>query len=411
MITKIKTKKRILIVTQNFFPETFGINDIVSEMVKKGVDVDVLTGLPNYPQGKFYKGYGLFQRGPKYYHGARLYRCAVFPRLKNSNLGICLNYASFPFFATLKALLVCFKKYDEIFVYQPSPLFVAIPAKIISFFTKTRKTLYILDIWPESVYSVINFKNNMIRKMLKSYSVKTYRSFDRLLITSRGFKEELIKVGIEDKKIIYFPQWAPEYSDDSSRAQIDKSKYCNTFNVLFAGNIGVPQNLGVLVKTALLLGDYKEHLRFVIVGDGDFYDELVRLVEKSQVEDMFIFVGRVPFSHVNDYYDIADCLFASLKDVDLFSKIIPAKIQSYMMAKKPILCAINGESANIISEAECGLCSASNDEEALTQNIIQFYGMPKQERIKMGENGYSYAKEHFNREILLNALYKMFMDE
>ena len=193
--------RRILFVTQNFYPENFGINDIVSSMSERSLKVDVITGLPNYPIGRYFDGYSLFKRGSKYYKGARLYRCAVFPRLKDSKIGISLNYASFAFFASLKLIGLLFKKYDKIFVYEPSPLFQAIPGLIAAKLKKCEKIIYVLDIWPESVYSVVDMKSKFARKLLKKYCENTYQKFDKLLVTSKGFIPQLEQAGVASEKI------------------------------------------------------------------------------------------------------------------------------------------------------------------------------------------------------------------
>ena len=395
-------KKRILVVTQNFYPESFGINDIVANLVKEGFEVDVLTGLPNYPQGKFYKGYGIFQKGPKFYKGARVYRCVVFPRLINSKLGICLNYITYPLFATIKSIRLIFKKYDKIFAYVPSPIFTSIPAQIISTFRKCEKIIYVLDIWPESVYSVIDIKNKFIRKILKSYSGYTYRSFDRLLVCSKGFIPQLEEYGIDSKRITYLPQWFPKIEAEKKSKSI-KNKFRNNFNLVFTGNIGIPQNLSLLIEGAELLKKFEE-IKFIIVGDGDYLPTFKEEVKKRGLSQKFVFTGRKPFYEMPLYYEIADGLIATLKDIELFSKIVPAKIPAYMNAGKPILCAINGEAAELIAKAKCGFSSNANDYKEFARNVIKLYKMPKEERKQFGSNGQRYSREHFNREKLLLQL-------
>lgn len=398
----------ILVVTQNFYPETFGINDIVADMVEKNYKVDVLTGLPNYPQGKFYDGYSIFKRGPKYYKGAMLYRCVVFPRRKNSKLGISLNYASFPIFATLKLFLLIFKKYDKVIVYAPSPIFSCIPASIIAFLKRSEKIVYVLDIWPDSVYSVIDMKCKLLRKILLEYSSATYRGFDKLLITSKGFKEQLINYNIDEKKIFYLPQWVAQYEHDSTENELYE-KYDDTFNIVFTGNVGIPQNLGILVRSALLLGHYND-IKYIIVGDGDYLTTFKQKVKENKIDDIFDFVGRKPYKDMPKYYEIADCLLCSLKNIELFHKIVPAKIQGYMAAGKPILSSIDGESGNIISNAKCGLVSFADDHEGLAKNIEKMYNMSNKERQLMGQNGIEYAKQHFNREDLLKRFEEIILE-
>ncbi len=399
---KSKSKKNILFVTQNFYPESFGINDIVTDMAERGFNVDVLTGLPNYPLGRYYKGYGLFKRGDKHFNGARLYRCAVFPRLINSNVGISLNYASFAFFASLKLIRLAFKKYDKVFVYEPSPLFQSIPALIIAKLKRCEKIIYVLDIWPDSVYSVVDIKNKIFKRWLEKYSSKTYCKFDTVLVTSKGFIPRLKKLGVNEQKMVYLPQWSAP-SKPCNGLDNKYKRFADTFNVAFTGNVGVPQNLGILIESAQILKDYNKIL-FVIVGDGDFLSEFKLEAQEKGVGHMFVFEGGRPFSEMACYLAVAHCLVASLKDIELFTAIIPAKIQAYMLSGKPILCAINGESANIINQAGCGFTSPAGDASALAENIIKLYLMTHEKRHEMGQNGVRYANENFCRERLLDEL-------
>ena len=394
--------KNILFVTQNFYPETFGINDIVSDMARRGFNVDVLTGLPNYPMGRFYDGYGIFKRGSKHYNGARLFRCAVFPRLKNSKIGISLNYASFAIFATFKLIRLAFRKYDKVFVYEPSPLFQAIPGLIAAKLKRCDKIIYVLDIWPESVYSVVDIKNKAFRRMLKKYSDRTYRKFDRVLVTSRGFVPQFEAAGIESSKITYIPQWSIPMAQSGADEEI-MGRFIDTFNVVFTGNVGIPQNLGILAEAAQKLADYKD-IRYIIVGDGDYLSDFRKLVLDMRLEDVFVFEGRKPQDKMAGYYEIAGCLFASLKKIELFTKIIPAKIQAYMQSGKPVLCSITGEGAQVVDEAGCGLTSDAGDAQALAENILKLYNMSEDARERMGEKGIDYSKEHFEREKLLDQI-------
>ena len=394
--------KNILFVTQNFYPETFGINDIVSDMAQRGFNVDVLTGLPNYPMGKFYDGYGIFKRGSRRYNGARLFRCAVFPRLKNSKIGISLNYASFAIFATFKLLRLVFRKYDKVFVYEPSPLFQAIPGLIAAKLKRCEKIIYVLDIWPESVYSVVDIKNKAFRRMLKKYSERTYRKFDRVLVTSRGFVPQFEAAGIEREKITYIPQWSAPMAQGGEDEALS-ARFKDTFNVVFTGNVGIPQNLGILAEAAQKLADHKD-IRYIIVGDGDYLDDFRKLVSDMGLGDVFVFEGRKPQDKMKGYYAIADGLFASLKNIELFTKIIPAKIQAYMQSEKPIVCSITGEGAQVVNEAGCGYASDAGDAEALAENILKLYNMSDEERTQMGAKGVQYSKEHFEREKLLDQI-------
>jgi glycosyltransferase involved in cell wall biosynthesis len=180
-------------------------------------------------------------------------------------------------------------------------------------------------------------------------------------------------------------------------------RFGDTFNVVFTGNVGIPQNLGILAQAAQKLKNYND-IRYIIVGDGDYLNDFKKLVSDMKLEDVFVFEGRKPQDKMAGYYAIADGLFASLKNIELFTKIIPAKIQAYMQSGKPVLCSITGEGAQVVDEAGCGLTSDAGDAKALAENILKLYNMPDGERAQMGANGIRYSKEHFAREKLLDQI-------
>ena len=110
--------KQILVICQHFWPESFRINDIADYFVEKNVKVDVLCGIPNYPKGKFFKGYGYFKNKKQTHNGINIKRVIELPRGNNTNLRIFLNYVSFPFFSLFHIPKLLTKKYDKIFIYQ-----------------------------------------------------------------------------------------------------------------------------------------------------------------------------------------------------------------------------------------------------------------------------------------------------
>ena len=393
---------KILVVTQYFWPEEFRINDICKGLRDAGHEVEVLTGLPNYPSGKIYDGYSLFKKGPKEYEGIKIKRTIMVPRGKKSSLMLGLNYLSFMVFGTMKAIPLLFKKYDRIFVFQVSPITSAVPALLVAKVKKIPSYIYIQDLWPETLYSIVNINNEKIRRVLKKVCNKIYNGFDKLLIASKGYEGILEKEGIEKDKLVYFPQWAEDFY--SNEEKIDKEN--SDFVVTFAGNIGKAQSVDTIIKSANLAKDNK-NIKWQIIGDGSEFENINKLVNEYSLQETVILVGRKPASEMPKYYSSSDALIVTLKNEDILKVTLPAKVQSYMAAGKPILAAISGEGKRIIKESNCGLVTEAEDFKGLYNNTIELYNMNVNQRNILGKCGKDYFSQNFTREKLLKELQKI----
>lgn len=401
---------KILVVTQYFWPEEFRINDICKGLTEKGHEIEVLTGLPNYPQGKFFEGYSFFKRGSKFFKGIKINRSYLVPRGKNSAIKLALNYLSFMICSLPNISKLLFKRFDKIFVYQVSPITTAVPAIIISKIKKIPSTIYIQDLWPETLYSIMSIQNKYIRSFFKKVCVKIYNSFDLLLIASKGYKEILVSEGINPDKIVYLPQWAESVYLDKEIEKINNIKESQEdFVVTFAGNIGKAQSVDTIIEAARLCQDYK-NIKWTILGDGSEFNNIQLLVEKYQLKNTVMLLGRKPSSDMPIYFSQSDALIVTLKDSHILKITLPAKVQSYMASGKPILGAISGEGMNVIKESNCGLVCEADDFKGLCDNVIKLYKMTNEERNILGKNGEKYFINNFERKMLLDNLESYLLD-
>lgn len=389
---------KILVITQYFWPEEFRINDICKGLKESGHEVEVLTGLPNYPTGKIFNGYSYFKRGAKDYKGIKIRRVGMIPRGKNNSIMLALNYLSFMVSASIRAVPLMFNKYDRVFVFQVSPLTTAIPAIILSKVKKIPSYIYVQDLWPETFYSIVNISNEKIRKVMKKVCNKIYDAFDKLLIASQGYEEILVKEGIDKSKLEYFPQWAEDFY--SNNAVIKDSE---EFVVTFAGNIGKAQSVDTIIEAANLAKNNKK-IKWQILGDGSEFENIKLLVEKYNLNNTVKLLGRKPANDMPKYFSQSDALIVTLKNEDILRVTLPAKVQSYMASGKPILAAISGEGNKIIKESKCGLVGEAEDHVKLYENVIKLFNMSKEERNTLGNNGKGYFNNNFTREKLLNQL-------
>lgn len=392
---------KILIVSQYFWPEDFRINDIAVGLKNAGHEVDVLTGVPNYPSGKIFEEYKKNKKKYKKLQGINIYRAPMVSRGKGF-LRLALNYFSFMVGGSLRIIPLLLRKYDRVFIFQLSPITLALPGILISKFKNIKSIMYVQDLWPESLYSIKEIKHNCIRNILSKFCCLIYKSQDKLLITSVGFREKLVEKGVDIKKITYFPQWAEDFY--STEFKIVSNE--RPFRLTFAGNIGKAQNVDVIVEAAKYIeNNHKEvNLEWQIIGDGSEYEELRNLTNEYELNNKVKFLGRKPSIEMPKYLNDSDVLLVTLGDDEVLNITLPAKVQSYMATGKPLIGAINGEGKRIINESKCGLVGNSGDFKALAKNALDIYYMTEEERKYMGENGKRFFEENFTRKKLLSEL-------
>lgn len=399
---------KILLVTQYFFPENFKGNDIAFEMQKRGHDVTVLTGIPNYPQGKFFEGYGFLKKRRENINGVNVIRTLLFPRGNSRAIPLMLNYFSWAFFASIYSIyLGFFKKYDSIIVQQLSPVMMGIPAIVVKKIQKTPVYFWVLDLWPESLKSAGGINNKKILSFFEKIVKFLYKNSDKILISSKGFKTSILEKGNFEDKIIYFPNWSEDSITKKTIQNNNLPKLPVGFNILFAGNIGVAQDLENVINAMEIISKTPKRINFIILGDGREREKLQNLVKLKNLESYVYFLGKFPVETMSYFFNEADCLFASLKDEPIFRLSLPAKIQAYMSVGKPIISMMNGEGFDTIKEANCGFAIYAEDYKNLATHILKMSELSLSERENLGNNGKKYYQENFSMDICMNNLEKI----
>jgi len=403
---------KILIVSQYFYPENFKVNDLAVSLKERGHDITVLTGKPNYPEGRFYKGYGFFSKRKEEYNGIIIFRVPLIPRGKSSGIMLFLNYFSF---VLTSCLFILFhrERYDVTFVFATSPITVAFPAILYRKKYKTlvrrevhaKTLLWVLDLWPESVGAASNISMNTANKLLTGMVKYIYRNVDKVLISSQGFKKSVMDKNVPENKVYYAPNWAENAFEEAEN--IDFEKYANMiprgFIVMFTGNIGEAQDCEAILMTAKELKNRQNDAQIVMVGDGRKRSWLQEQATKLVLNNIH-FTGRYPLEEMPNIIAHADVLLVSLKDEPIFSLTVPAKIQSYLASKKPILVMLNGEGAEIVKNSSSGLTCSSGDYISLVDNIEEMQKKTSEERIALGIAGYEYYTSMFLREKVISDI-------
>ena len=398
-------KKHILVVSQYFYPESFRINDMVTEWVKKGYRVTVLTGIPNYPMGKFYDGYDLKHRRSEEWNGAQIIRIPLVPR-GHSPLGMVANYLSF-IVSGSRWVKKTDLDADIVFTFEVSPMTQALIGVWYAKKKSIPSLLYVQDLWPENVETVTGIHSRLILSPIDRMVDRIYRETDLLFTTSPSFVDAIAnrKNKVDRSKIIYWPQYAEEFYRPMEAVKecdipgMERLIASEAFKLAFTGNVGTAQGLEVLPKTAELLKS--ESVLFVIVGDGRYLSELKKEISKRQVEEKFVLIPRQDAERIPEILSVCDSGFISFQKNDLWEKTIPAKLQSYMACGKAIVASASGETKRIIEEAECGVCTSLGDEQALAEGIQL---IRKMDLTLMGNNARRYFEEHFDKTKLMNQM-------
>lgn len=389
----------LLILTNHFYPESFRVNDIAFERAQSGDDVTVLTGIPDYPEGHFHKGYSLFKKRVEWVNGVKVVHVPLIPRGNGNKIRMMLNYASsvffFFFYGWYQAL---FHKYDAVFVHDTSPAFISLPAITVSKLQGIPLYHWILDMWPESL-TAGGIQGGKIYSYILKMMKRIYMRDTEILITSHGFKSLLMERGVPEDKITYLPNWNDDAITEieNFELKIENFEWPTGFIVMFAGNLGFAQNMENLLAAANELKEQKD-IHWVFVGDGRKKPWMDDYVKENHLEDTVHLLGRYPIETMGAFFKKADVMLVALNDVLVFNLTLPAKVQAYMAAGKPILASLCGEGADIIKDANCGWLVPSNDYKALAAIASKIAKMDKKELADLGKNARNYYEQNFTRE-------------
>lgn len=415
-------KKRVLLVTQYFYPENFKSNELAFELVKRGYEVDALVGIPNYPEGKYFKGYGIFKKRHEVVNGVNVYRCFQTPRGKGG-WRLPVNYFSFVVFGCLRVLFhLAWKHYDCIIGHEPSPIFQAYPALLLRKIKKIPFYYWIMDLWPDAMMSGGGVKNKKILNFVDKLVKGIYNQSDKILITSKPFRRAINEKGDYDKKIVYYPNWSVDMSFDKLRNRSEESKEGNErleslcssipalpegFKIMIAGNLGSAQCLDKVAEVMMELKDVKE-VKWVFVGDGSKKAWLDEYIKENGLEENAVTVGRFPAETMPLFFAQANAMLCTLKGgFRHLEMVVPARLQSYMSAGRPVLAMLGEGGAEIIEESGCGYVVPAGDSKALAQVIRKKVLTDKEGFEAMGAMGRKYYEENYMLDMCIDKLVRI----
>jgi glycosyltransferase involved in cell wall biosynthesis len=393
---------RVLIISQYFAPESFCINALAEALQRSGQETTVLTGQPNYPEGRIYPGYRAWRGGKEVCpSGLTIYRVPLVPRGKGSRSRLFINYLSFILTSvTFGCWRVRGMKFDIVFVYGTSPILQCLTGIFFRYVKKAPLVLWIQDLWPDSLSATGYIKNRLILSGVGAIVSWIYRRCDLLLSQSLGFVES-IKARAPEVPIVYFPNPGDVLSgpalDSADQIQLPAG-----FNLLFAGNVGSVQALETIVEAAERLRHIPK-ANFLILGSGSRSAWLSREICLRSLQNVSL-LGRVELAVAIDAMRRSDALLVSLKDEEALNRTIPSKISTYLSAGRPIIASINGEGASVVTGSGAGIACEAENGEALAGCVLELMAMPREARDEMGAAGRRWYDNHLEINKLVQNL-------
>jgi glycosyltransferase involved in cell wall biosynthesis len=391
-VLSLPAKPRVLLLTQWFDPEpTFKGLVFARELVRQGFEVEVVTGFPNYPGGKVYAGYKIKLIQRERIDGVEVTRLPLYPNHDQSAIKRVLNYASFAASALFYGLFMA-KRADVMYAYHP-PLTVGVAASLIRWVRGIPLVYDIQDMWPDTLRATGMLNNPQALRLVGRVCDWVYRRVDQVVVLSPGFKRLLVQRGVPESKIEIIYNWADESALSTPTGTLAPNFPGNDrFKIVFAGNMGKAQALDAVLQAAEILQGRGSRVCFVMLGGGV---EVGRLKERTneQALDNVVFLPAVPMAEVGTVLGAADALLVHLRNDPLFEITIPSKTQAYMAVGRPLLMAVNGDAADLVTQSNSGLTAESENPVALADAAQRLAEMPLDQLQAMGNRARQFYQE------------------
>ena len=378
---------RVGILTQHYPPEPFlRPADLARWLTGRGHRVSVITGFPYYPAGVLYPGTRMRVWSREVVAGVNVLRVPLYPDHSRSAVRRILNYGSFSVSATVLGSVLT-GPVDVMYVEHPSTIL----GLAACFLSRVRRVPFVYgvdDVWPESVEASGMLRRRTLLRTIDRLERVVYRRAGAIAVISEGNRHQLIAKGVPPHKVHFIPHYAnedifhPVPPDPARRAALGLE---GRFTIMFAGHIGIPQALDVVLAAAeeLLM---EPDVVFLIVGDGLDLDRLKSIVRARGLTNVR-FPGRRPASEMPYLFALADALLVHLRDDSVFGLTIPSKTVAYMACARPIIMAMNGDAAELVRSAQAGVTCPPEDHKALAEAVRELRAMTPETRAAMGEAG------------------------
>jgi glycosyltransferase involved in cell wall biosynthesis len=384
MSPQTKRPLKIAIISQYFWPEVFPINQMAEALAARGHEIEVLTGQPNYPAGKFFDGYGPYGPWCEVRNNMTIKRVPQFSR-GSTRLGMAANYLSFAISSLFLSLFRLRGDYDVILTNQPSPLLGVVGAFPHVLLRRKPMVLWVQDLWPESL-EIAGFNSRPAWKAMDWLMRLTYRLSDTVFVQSRAFADHAGRYGVPAKRILYVPNWADaQYRLVSlEEAETEDAEMPKGVRFVFAGNIGEAQCIPTLVEAATLLKGHP-NIRIIVIGDGRMRPWLETEIVRRQLGQTLTYIGHRPGERMPHYFAASDALLLTLRKNDTMAHTIPSRLQAFLACGRPVIAALDGEARRIVIESGSGIGAEAENAASLRDAMLSFAALDDFERLAMAQ--------------------------
>ncbi|MCX7974146.1 MAG: glycosyltransferase family 4 protein [Candidatus Aminicenantes bacterium] len=367
-------------------------HELARALVRRGHDVTVITGFPNYPHGKIYHGYRMRLYLVEEIDEVRIIRI---PCLINRSLNVVsrvLSYLSFSVGAIIAGLFKK-EKYDVIWAYQ-----LGLAGAILSLLKQIPFVHEVQDLWPEWAKEYSVGMNRLFYWILYIQEKFIYNISSTIITISRGFKNILVSKGVLAQKIVIIPNWADEsLFYPAEKEEIIREEICGEkFRLMYVGNIGTAQRLENVIRAAEILKD-SENIELLFIGDGVHKKRLEELSKIKGLKNVR-FLGYKDPNIISKYMAWADVLLIHLGDSEIYEITIPSKTSGYLAVGKPILAVCKGDTADLISSTGVGITCEPGQPALLAEKIIEFSSYSKEKLAKIGKKARETYLSSFSKD-------------
>jgi glycosyltransferase involved in cell wall biosynthesis len=365
--------------------------------VKSGHKVSVITCAPNHPNGILYPGYKNFLWQWDEKDGIDLLRVKTYLSANKGFLRRILNYVSFMISATLQCPKV---KNVDIVVSTSPQFFCGLAGYIVSRLKRKPWVLEIRDLWPESIIAVGAIKKRWLINLLEQIETFLYVKADHIISLTEAFKLHIVERGVAPSKITVntngadLGQFTPMAKKNHFRNQHKLNEH---FIVSYIGTHGMAHALESVLYAAEALKD-RADITFLLVGDGAERDKLLAEKENHSLKNV-IMLPQQEKEKVPEIIAASDVCMVLLRRTPVFKTVIPSKIFEALAMQRPIILGVEGESAEIVQQGNCGICIEPENAKQLAGAVLALYA-DADYRTALGKNGRILIERQYSRDVL-----------
>lgn len=403
----------VLFVSNYFPPEVNApatrLYEHAREWMKDGGSLDVITAVPNFPEGVVYQGFkNAYTR--ENVEGIHVARVPMYVAENKGTIKRSISYVSFMLSAIWYSRRIA--RPADIVVASSPQLFSAVAGYVISRMRRVPFVLEIRDLWPDSIVAVGAMRRNWLIRMFEALERFLYRKASHVIVVTDSFKRILTERGVEPSKITVLKNGADweSFSDPLDQAMLSEIRERYDLNgkfiAAYIGTIGMAHGAQILLEAAERCAD--PSIVFIIMGAGSSRDSIVARHNELGLKNVRL-IEKHPKKMVRYFLEVADVCVVHLRDVSLFQTVLPSKIFEAMATRTPIALGIRGEAQEIIEESGAGIPFVPEDANSLLETVLQLRGDATLYE-QMATSGYNYVRSHHDRKKIARTYWTLLQE-